>query len=68
LHKCAKEVGIRNKTSFNWRHKILRSFRDIGRDKLTGVIEADEFYFLVSKNGQTGRWDQLQGSPGDHSS
>jgi transposase-like protein len=55
LHRCAKEVGISYKTSFNWRHKILRSFRDIGRDKLKGIIETDETYFLISKKGQNPR-------------
>ena len=68
LHKCATEVGISYKTSFNWRHKILRSFRDIGRDKLTGVIEADETYVLDSKKGQKvrGRKSRKRGGVGIH--
>lgn len=68
LHRCAKEVGISYKTSFNWRHKILRSFRDIGRDKLTGVIEADETYFLISKKGQNlrGRPPRKRGGIASH--
>ena len=68
LHKCAKEVGISYKTSFNWRHKILRSFRDIGLDKLTGVIEADDTYFLDSKKGQRvlGRKSRKRGGVGIH--
>jgi transposase-like protein len=68
LHKCASEVGISYKTSFNWRHKILRSFRDIGHDKLTVVIEADETYFLDSKKGQKvrGRKPRKRGGVGAH--
>ena len=68
LHKCATEVGISYKTSFNWRHKILRSFRDIGRDKLTGVIEADETYFLDSQKGRKvrGRKSRKRGGVGSH--
>ncbi|MGD2034325.1 MAG: IS1595 family transposase [Bacteroidales bacterium] len=56
------------KTSFNWRHKILRSFRDIGQDKLTGVIEADDTYFLDSKKGQKvrSRRPRKRGGVGSH--
>lgn len=52
LHKCAKEAGISYKTSFDWRHKILKSLKDIGCNKLTGVIEADETFFLSSRKGR----------------
>lgn len=52
LHKCAKKAGISYKTSFDWRHKILRSLKDIGCSKLTGIIEADETFFLSSRKGR----------------
>jgi len=51
LHKCAKRAGISYKTSFDWRHKVLRSLKNIGCSKLTGVIEADETFFLSSRKG-----------------
>jgi len=52
LHQCAKRAGISYKTSFDWRHKMLRSLKHIGCSKLTGVIEADETFFLSSRQGK----------------
>lgn len=51
LHQCAKRTGICYKTSFDWRHKLLRALKHVGCSKLTGVIEADETFFLSSRKG-----------------
>jgi len=68
LHKCAQKAGICFKTSFDWRHKILRSLKDIGCSKLTGVIEADETFFLSSRKGMKvrGRKPRKRGGTSDY--
>lgn len=51
LRKTAKMVGISLDTAFMWRHKILDAIKLNGRDYLSGIIEADETFFLESFKG-----------------
>lgn len=52
IRKCGEQVGINIKTSFDWRHKLLKSFENISSDKFSGIVESDETYFLHSQKGQ----------------
>lgn len=51
LRRSAKEVGISEQTSFNWRHKLLTSFESISSENFEGIVESDETYFLHSQKG-----------------
>lgn len=52
LRKIEKELSISLPTAFYWRHKILNAFMRVGFDKLEGIVEADETYFLYSEKGK----------------
>ena len=51
LRKIASLLEINLNTAFLWRHKILDSIRLNGRDCLSGIVEADETFFLESFKG-----------------
>ena len=51
VRKAAKQVGISIPTSFKWRHRFLELISENRPEKLTGIIEADETYFLYSEKG-----------------
>jgi len=51
LKKSAEKAGISYQTSFNWRHKILSSLREIEPDQLEGIVEADDTQFCYSEKG-----------------
>jgi len=51
LRKIAEELNINLKTAFKWRHRFCRWIKPDTQKKLSGVIEADETYFLRSKKG-----------------
>jgi transposase-like protein len=51
LRKSAEQVGISLQTSFDWRHKILNAFKEVGCVKLEGIMEGDETFFLYSEKG-----------------
>lgn len=51
LSQSAQEVGINIATAFNWRHKILDSLKNIEDDILSGIVEADDTFFLHSRKG-----------------
>jgi len=51
LRKIVAEMNICLKTAFDWRHKILNSLSSDEGSKLTGVVEADETFFLFSEKG-----------------
>jgi len=51
IRKCASESGISIPTSFNWRHKILRSLSDIPDNDFRFVCESDDIFFLHSEKG-----------------
>jgi len=52
LPGLAEELGIHISTAFYWRHKILRAIRKLkDGGSLSGIVEADETYFLESQKG-----------------
>jgi len=51
LAKTAQEVGINIATAFSWRHKVLDSLKNIEDDTLSGIVEADDTFFLHSQKG-----------------
>lgn len=51
LPKTAEEVGVTIPTAFDWRHKVLSALKSKKNDKLAGVVEVDDTYFLHSEKG-----------------
>jgi transposase-like protein len=51
LTKTADRVKVSIPTAFNWRHKILDSLRNLEDDRLSGIVEADDTFFLHSQRG-----------------
>lgn len=51
LREAANLCKISLKTSFLWRHRFLTSQTDNHPDKLSGIIEADEFFMAYSEKG-----------------
>ena len=52
IRKAAKRVGISIQTSFDWRHKVLEGLGQLHADKLEGIAEADEMFFMHSEKGR----------------
>lgn len=48
----AERLGVAGSTAFRWRHRFLRSPQKIQPRVLTGVVEADETFFIESFKGQ----------------
>ncbi len=46
----AKRCGIAGSTAFRWRHRFLAGIKSTA-EKLKGIVEADETYFLESRKG-----------------
>ncbi len=53
LRECARETGISQQTSFDWRHKILAAFQH-QQDSTTfsGICESDDVFFRFSEKGK----------------
>lgn len=51
IRKCAGLTGICTQTSFDWRHKILSSFKAATPESFTGIVESDDIFFLESGKG-----------------
>ena len=53
IRKSAAKCGIANATAFYWRHKILGALQNITKikQKLSGIVEADETFFPMSYKG-----------------
>ena len=51
LTETAEIVKVSIPTAFNWRHKILDSLRYLEDDLLSGMVEADDTFFLYSQKG-----------------
>ncbi|MDA8344972.1 MAG: IS1595 family transposase [Thermaerobacter sp.] len=51
IRQSAQEVGVSVPTAFYWRHKILTALRKLPKPTLTGIVEADETFFLESQKG-----------------
>lgn len=52
LDKIKKALKINKKTAFDWRHKILSSYRDTDNENFAGITESDETFFLESEKGK----------------
>jgi transposase-like protein len=51
LQLCATTCHINIKTAFKWRHRFLGTIKDAIINKLAGIVEFDETYFLESFKG-----------------
>ncbi len=51
LRKCAQETGICLQTAFDWRHKILRGFKAVSPERVAGITESEDIFFLHSEKG-----------------
>ena len=52
IRKSADSCGIAKNTSFKWRHRFLQIPATRQPGKMSGIVEADETYFLESFKGQ----------------
>lgn len=52
IRKAAKSCGINKNTSFKWRHRFLQIPATQQPVQMTGIVEADETFFLESLKGQ----------------
>lgn len=51
LRESADICGINLKTAFLWRHRFLKAQAGQNNDKLSGIIEVDEFFLAYSEKG-----------------
>jgi len=51
LREAADICGINLKTAFLWRHRFLMAQAGQNHDKLSGIIEVDEFFLAHSEKG-----------------
>ena len=51
LRKVAARLGIDLTTAFRWRHRFLKTPKNVKPETLDGTVEADETYFLHSMKG-----------------
>jgi transposase-like protein len=49
---ASAELGVAPSTAFRWRHRFLQLAQPVKAPALTGVVEADETFFLRSSKGQ----------------
>jgi transposase-like protein len=52
VRAAAKACGIAKNTSFKWRHRFLSTACTQQPAQMSGIVEADETFFLESKKGQ----------------
>ena len=52
VNKAAAALQVAPKTAFRWRHRFLRLAQAVKASELSGVVEADETFFLRSSKGQ----------------
>jgi len=65
IRRAAKRVGVHYNTTFRWRHRWLELVRERkpGPGAFTGIVEADETYFLESRKGSR-EWTRVSiGNP-----
>lgn len=51
VREAARASGVHRNTSFRWRHRFLAGAKDDRPQRLHGITEADETYFLESDKG-----------------
>jgi transposase-like protein len=52
IRLASAELGVAPSTAFRWRHRFLKLAQAVKSPALTGVVEADETFFLRSSKGQ----------------
>ena len=52
VNKAAAALKVAATTAFRWRHRFLQLTQSVKAPELTGVVEADETFFLRSSKGQ----------------
>lgn len=52
VRRAAKHCGISKNTAFLWRHRFLSQVADYQAQQESGIVEADETFFLESFKGQ----------------
>ena len=52
VNQAAAVLEVAATTAFRWRHRFLRLAQAVKAQELTGVVEADETFFLRSSKGQ----------------
>ena len=52
VRKTAARLGLSVQKTFRWRHKFLAFLNQQKPSALSGIVEADETFFLVSYKGQ----------------
>lgn len=52
VRKTAEKLGINKDTALRWRYQFLKTIKDVQPKSLTGLVEADETYFIESFKGQ----------------
>jgi transposase-like protein len=51
VRAAARRVAVAKSTSFRWRHRFLAAVRRAPLPMLSGIVEADESFHLVSQKG-----------------
>lgn len=59
IRKSAQITGISIQTSFDWRHKLLRSFITVLPSEFEGIVESNHFVFEYSEKGKSKRKKEL---------
>ncbi|MBK6744272.1 MAG: IS1595 family transposase [Hydrogenophilales bacterium] len=54
ITKAAERLKVARSTAFRWRHRFMALPKTIQAQKLVGIAEADETFFLHSDKGQRG--------------
>lgn len=52
VKQAAADLAVARSTAFRWRHRFLALAQAVKAPELTGVVEADETFFLRSSKGQ----------------
>lgn len=52
VRAVAKKIGVNKNTAFLWRHRFLSQIQTINPSELSGIVEADETFFLENYKGQ----------------
>jgi transposase-like protein len=52
VREAAKRCGVDKNTSFRWRHRFLKLIAEHRASHVSGIVEADETFFLKSFKGQ----------------
>ncbi|EOG8236416.1 IS1595 family transposase [Pseudomonas aeruginosa] len=63
VRKAAARLGVHRTTAFRWRHRFLSVPSQVMDRQQSGVVEADEAYFLRSYKGQPRRLREATSRP-----